>query len=127
MKSRSETVREYLSAAVFGEPQQVRAHYALAGRRLFGDVSAEIQVHTELLWYLEACEGFGWKLTLGNAASWVIHCEDDRCGVCGAEVRWKHDPALKTDPLVADGLNVRLCMGHQIELHQKLRERKSSA
>jgi hypothetical protein len=122
VKSRVETVREYLSAAVFGEPQRVRAHYALAGSRLFGDVRAEVQVHTELLWYLEACEAFGWKLTLGSAASWVVHCEDDRCGVCGGNL-----PSKEAKWASLTGLQLRLCVRHRIELHQKLRERKNSA
>ena len=121
--------RERLALVMLGEPAAVRAYYALAGRRLFDEWPGHDQHYTELLWYLELCEAVGWKLTLGNAASWLIHCASDRCGVCGAAVPIKRGElgSVQRASLVTVGFEVRLCMGHQIQLHQKLRERKSCA
>lgn len=130
--SRRATVERLLEGVPFGEPGQVEALYALAGRNLFGDVRAALDSKgitlgsqqvwlRELLWYHEACVRFRQKMKRYQAITWMLHREDDRCGYCGSA-----EPSRDRGIEMFDGVALRIC-GRCLGVHQKLRDQKDCA
>jgi hypothetical protein len=136
--SRRDQVERILGRCCFGQPAVVRAYYALGAQPLFVEAKEGLvdfwgsnASYTELLWYLELCEHRGVPLTFGTAVSWILHREDDACGLCRAVVQ-----ATTHRPVAFPwGLQVRLCWGcaerwglHGTpDVHQKLRDGKVCA
>lgn len=125
-------LQAYLRRLAWGAPDEVRAAYALADRQLFDELFGAGEdagrARLELLWYYELCALFGWRLNRGGALTWLVHRDNDRCGLCnGALPSSRYEEATLLQRRLVTGWELRLCLQHRIELRQKLRMEKKRA